>query len=101
MLSAVRALNRTGLEHQADSITRNLIACTGRQFHVLIGFFNAGTLNEWRTEDIDPSAEFRAHFEGGNPNADVPDLVGLGLMSDGDQTLSASAADYAAFQLVQ
>jgi len=25
------------------------LACTGRQFHVLIGFFNAGTLNEWRT----------------------------------------------------
>jgi ferredoxin-nitrite reductase len=30
--AAVRALNRVGLEHQADSITRNLIACTGRQF---------------------------------------------------------------------
>jgi len=38
---------------------------------------------------------------GGNPNADVPDLVGLGLMSDGDQTRSTSAADYATFQLVQ
>src|SRR5579884_2661997 len=25
------------------------LACTGRKFHVLIGFFNAGTLNEWRT----------------------------------------------------
>ena len=62
---------------------------------------SGGALNEWRTEDIDPSAEFRAHFEGGNPNADVPDLVGLGLMSDGDQTLSGSAADYADFQLVQ
>src|SRR5262249_40988177 len=24
-------------------------ACTGRKFHVLIGFFNAGTVNEWRT----------------------------------------------------
>lgn len=30
--SAVRALNRLGLEHEADSITRNVIACTGRQF---------------------------------------------------------------------
>jgi hypothetical protein len=25
------------------------LACTGRKFHALIGFFNAGTLNEWRT----------------------------------------------------
>jgi hypothetical protein len=25
------------------------LACTGRKFHTLIGFFNAGTLNEWRT----------------------------------------------------
>jgi hypothetical protein len=25
------------------------LACTGRPFHALIGFFNAGTLNEWRT----------------------------------------------------
>jgi hypothetical protein len=24
------------------------LACTGQQFHVLVGFFNAGTLNEWR-----------------------------------------------------
>jgi WD40 repeat protein len=23
--------------------------CTGRPFHVLVGFFNAGTVNEWRT----------------------------------------------------
>src|SRR5262249_1536828 len=25
------------------------VACTGRHFHALIGFFNADTLNEWRT----------------------------------------------------
>ncbi|MEO7318720.1 MAG: hypothetical protein ABIZ56_07005, partial [Chthoniobacteraceae bacterium] len=25
------------------------LVCEGRQFHVLVGFFNAGTLNEWRT----------------------------------------------------
>src|SRR4051812_44228900 len=25
------------------------IACTGQAFHVLVGFFNANTLNEWRT----------------------------------------------------
>jgi hypothetical protein len=25
------------------------LACQGRQFHALLGFFNAGTVNEWRT----------------------------------------------------
>ena len=48
-----------------------------------------------KEEQIDPSAEFRAHFEG-----DVPDFVGVGLMSDGDQTRSISAADYSGFVLV-
>ena len=61
---------------------------------------SGGPVNEWRTEEIDPSAEFRAHFEKGNPNADVPDLVGLGIMSDGDQTNSISSADYEGFTLL-
>jgi ferredoxin-nitrite reductase len=30
--AAVRLLNRSGLEHEADSIARNIMACTGRQF---------------------------------------------------------------------
>jgi hypothetical protein len=61
---------------------------------------SGGPLGQWKDEEIDPSADFRTHFEGGNPNADVPDFVGIGLMSDGDQSNSASAADYAAFSLV-
>ena len=56
---------------------------------------SGGPLGQWKDEEIDPSAEFRAHFEG-----DVPDFVGVGIMSDGDQTHSISAADYAAFTLV-
>jgi hypothetical protein len=54
----------------------------------------------WVEQEIDPSAEFRAHFENGNPNADVPDFVGVGVMSDGDQTKSVSAADYAGFAIL-
>ena len=56
---------------------------------------SGGPTNVWKEEQIDPSAEFRAHFEG-----DVPDFVGIGLMSDGDQTRSISAADYTGFVLV-
>ena len=56
-------------------------------------------LGEWIEEEIDPSALFRAHFADGNPDAEVPELQGIGIMTDGDQTHSASAADYAGFVL--
>jgi hypothetical protein len=58
----------------------------------------AGT-DAWVSEELDLPAEFRRHFASGDPNADVPDFVGIGLMSDGDQTHSPSAADYADFVL--
>lgn len=54
---------------------------------------------EWREEEIDPAALFREHFEGGNPAAEVPELQGIGILTDGDQTRSMSAADYAGFVL--
>lgn len=56
-------------------------------------------LNVWKTERIDLKAEFRKHFEGGDPNASVPDFIGVAIMSDGDQTNSDSSADYADFAL--
>src|SRR5207302_7077673 len=56
-----------------------------------------GPTHEWRTEEIDLRASFRLHFADGDPNADVPDFVGIGLLSDGDQTQSMSGADYAEF----
>lgn len=56
-------------------------------------------LNEWRSVDLDLHAEFRKHFEAGDQNADVPAFFGVGLMSDGDQTASASSADFADFVL--
>ncbi len=58
-------------------------------------------LNTWRTERIDLKAEFRKHFEKGDPNADVPDFMGIGIMTDGDQTKSESTADYANFVLIR
>jgi Protein of unknown function (DUF3047) len=60
---------------------------------------SGGALDQWQSEEIDLRAEFRRHFEEATPSADVPDFVGLGIMSDGDQTHSESAADYAAFVL--
>ena len=58
---------------------------------------SGGPLNQWRSERIDLRQEFRKHFADGNPNADVPDFVGIGIMTDGDQTKSESSADYADF----
>jgi hypothetical protein len=49
---------------------------------------------------LDLRAEFRKHFEDGDPEAEVPDLFGVGLMSDGDQTKSHSSADFADFTLL-
>jgi hypothetical protein len=51
----------------------------------------------WLEEEVDPDALFRQHFEGGNPRAEVPELQGIGVLTDGDQTHSVSAADYADF----
>ncbi len=53
----------------------------------------------WRAAELDPDFEFRSHFAGGDPNADVPGLDGFGLMSDGDQTRSPSEADFGGFVL--
>jgi hypothetical protein len=56
-----------------------------------------GPLNVWKTERIDLKSEFRKHFENGDASASVPDFLGVGIMTDGDQTHSDSSADYADF----
>jgi len=60
-----------------------------------------GPLNTWRDELIDLDAEFRKHFADGDPTADVPDFMGVGIMTDGDQTHSVSVGDYADFRLIR
>jgi hypothetical protein len=60
---------------------------------------SGGPLDTWKEERIDLDADFRAHFEQGHATADVPPFVGIGLMSDGDQTKSESSADFADFVL--
>lgn len=60
---------------------------------------SGGPLGAWKGEEIDLREEFRNHFEDGKADADVPAFVGVGIMTDGDQTQSESAADYADFAL--
>src|SRR6185295_1666683 len=57
------------------------------------------TSDGWVEENVDPEDLFRQHFKDGDPSSDIPELQGIGLMSDGDQTRSISAADYAGFVL--
>ncbi len=60
---------------------------------------SGGPINTWREEFIDLDADFRRHFADGDSKADVPNFMGVGLMTDGDQTNSVSVADYADFHL--
>jgi hypothetical protein len=60
---------------------------------------SGGASDQWHGEELDLKAEFRRHFEDGRADADVPDFVGIGIMSDGDQTHSDSAADYGSFTI--
>jgi hypothetical protein len=56
-------------------------------------------LHTWKKVDLDLRAEFRRHFGDGDENESVPNFVGIGLMSDGDQTKSESSADFGTFTL--
>jgi hypothetical protein len=60
---------------------------------------SGGPTGVWQEVEVDPDTLFRAHFEGGRPDAEVPELQGIGILTDGDQTHSVSAADYAGFVL--
>lgn len=52
------------------------------------------------TEEINLAFEFQRHFGYANPEVEVPDFVGVGIMTDGDQTRSPSEADYTGFTLI-
>jgi hypothetical protein len=60
---------------------------------------SGGATGQWRNVKLDLAAEYRNHFEGGDPDAAVPEFLGVAIMSDGDQTQSESSADYANFVL--
>jgi hypothetical protein len=59
----------------------------------------AGAPGVWLNEVVDVHQSFINHFARGDPNADVPDFVGVAVLSDGDQTRSESGADFAGFEL--
>lgn len=58
---------------------------------------SGGPLGVWQHESIDLAQEFRKHFEDGDAGADIPSLIGIAVMTDGDQTKTESTGDYADF----
>jgi Protein of unknown function (DUF3047) len=54
-----------------------------------------GPLDTWETQEVDPRAAFAKHFE--MKLEDVPDFVGVAIMTDGDQSNSVVESDYADF----
>ena len=54
-----------------------------------------GPLDTWLPETIDPRADYAKHFE--TKLEDVPDFVGIAVMTDGDQSNSVVESDYGDF----
>ena len=61
---------------------------------------SGGIAGRWLPEMVDVRRAFIDHFADGDPHAEVPDLVGIGVMTDGDQTHSESAADWTRFEVL-
>jgi len=60
---------------------------------------SGGPPGVWKRESIDLAREFRKAFADGDEKAELPPLVGLAVMTDGDQTKTESTGDYADFVL--
>ena len=58
---------------------------------------SGGPPGVWKRESIDLAQAFRKHFADGDEKADLPPLVGVAVMTDGDQTKTESTGDYADF----
>jgi hypothetical protein len=54
-----------------------------------------GPLDVWTSYTLDPRKEFVKYY--GGKLEDVPDFVAIGVMTDGDNSQSPAAADYADF----
>lgn len=72
-----------------------------KRMHLVVQEGPPPETGKWRTEEADLQADFRKYFRDGKADAEVPPVVGIGLLSDGDGTQSFVEADYAGFQLTE
>jgi hypothetical protein len=59
------------------------------------------TSEGWVAEEVDVEEMFQKHFIDTGDTDRIPELQGIGLLSDGDQTQSESSADYAGFEILK
>ncbi|HEY2029404.1 MAG TPA: DUF3047 domain-containing protein, partial [Myxococcales bacterium] len=63
---------------------------------------HSGTTSaDWVQEEIDPAWLFQKHFIDTGETDAYPELQGFGILTDGDQTHSESAADYTDFEFLK
>jgi hypothetical protein len=100
-----RGMRWYGLKYAWSSIAPLCAVCDRRDNVLMRGETiiqrSGGPLGAWVTESLDLEAEYRKHFAGGDPRAEVPDLIGIAVLTDGDDTHSASSADFGSFSLRQ
>ncbi|HSQ41642.1 MAG TPA: DUF3047 domain-containing protein [Fibrobacteraceae bacterium] len=66
-----------------------------RQWLIVLRSQSPGDLGKWKTEQVDFKKDFQNYF--GFP---APALKGIGLMTDGDGTMSKVSAEYSEFRFV-
>jgi hypothetical protein len=96
-----RGLRWYGLKYSWSAIGRVGAVCDRHDNAVMRGetiiLRSGGPLGTWVDESVDLDAEFRKHLADGDATAEIPDLVGIAVLTDGDQTNSASSADFGGF----
>jgi len=100
-----RGLRWYGLKYAWSSVGPLGAVCDRRDNPLMRGETiiqrTGGPLGVWVDESLDLELEFRKHFADGDRHADVPDLIGIAVLTDGDETHSASSADFGSFVLRQ
>jgi hypothetical protein len=98
-----RGLRWYVLKYVWSSVSRLGAVCDRKRTLLLardtIVLESGGAPGTVRREVVDVRRAFIDHFAGGDPHAEVPDLVGIGVMTDGDQTRSESGAEWMGFEL--
>lgn len=93
-----RGLRWYGLKYTWSSVGPLGAICDKRDNPFLRGdaviMETGGPLNVWREEHIDIDAEFRHHFANGDPSVDIPELIGIAVLTNGANTRSPASADY-------
>jgi Protein of unknown function (DUF3047) len=102
-LAFKRGLKWYVLKYVWSSVSRLGAVCDRKRTLLLardtIVLERGGAPGTTRREVVDVRRAFIDHFAGGDERAEVPDLVGIGLMTDGDQTRSESGAEWMGFEL--